>query len=227
MCNRYAEYLTDEEYADYFEVGDPPPREPRYNIAPTQDAPVVCLRGTERVVLSHRWGLVPKGSSDLSIGNRLLNARSETVATRSAFREAFRTSRCVVPTNGFFEWKRVGRIKQPYYVRRRDGRPLALAGLRSVWTSPSNEQVPTFTVLTTEPNEAIRDLHDRMPVVLEQADLATWLDPSAESAALETLFAPAADDLLELVAVSTFVNNAQHEGPRCIQPIAVEGSLFD
>ena len=157
---------------------------PRYNIAPTQQVPVIRLRADASRELSLlRWGLVPSWAQDPSIGQRMINARAETVASKPSYRAAFRRRRCLVPADGYYEWQKAGRAKQPYYIRLRDEPLFAMAGLWEQWHDTGGELWETFAIITTEANQATRAIHDRMPVILSQQDYAQWLDPACEQSA--------------------------------------------
>lgn len=204
---------------------------PRYNICPTQ--PVACIRQSndqqlESVTL--RWGLVPFWANDLKIGARMINARSETVATKPAFRKAFKSRRCLVLADGFYEWKKSGKSKQPYYISRNDSQPFLLAGLWESWQNkdePDSQPVETCTILTTTANDIMAPLHDRMPVILEQPDLDFWLDNQFEDRQqLEKLLVPYAADELQAYPVDTLVNKAANDQPECIKPVKSPQSLF-
>jgi putative SOS response-associated peptidase YedK len=217
MCGRYTLYHDEEDLTALFEL-DVFPWAPRYNIAPTQVVPIVRATGAGRERLDARWGLVPTWVKDPRAFKALLfNARSETVGEKPAFRDAARRARCVAPASGFFEWRSdAGGGKQPYYVHRRDGAPMALAGLYA--ERPEGEPRSSVTVLTTAPNAFMAELHDRMPVILEAADLARWLDPGTRDlGALADLLRPAADDVLDAYPVDRAVGNARIDEPRLIQ----------
>jgi putative SOS response-associated peptidase YedK len=218
MCGRYTLATNVERIADLFRVTLPDLR-PRYNICPSQ--PVWAVRaavdGGREPALLH-WGLVPPWADDVKIGYKLINARAETAAAKPAFRDAFRRRRCLVPADGFYEWKKVGNRKQPYHIRLRGGGPFALAGLWEVWRR-KDEAVESCTVLTTEPNSVVAPLHDRMPVILQPADYDRWLDPTVTDAkVLKPLLRPFAGEPMEAVAVSTRVNNPRFDGPECLEP---------
>jgi len=204
---------------------------PRYNICPTQ--PVACIRQSnsnqpEGVTL--RWGLVPFWADELKIGARMINARSETVATKPAFRKAFKSRRCLVLADGFYEWKKSGSSRQPYYISRVDNQPMLMAGLWESWRSkqePDSQPVETCTILTTSANEIMEPLHDRMPVILDQQHYDFWLDNQfSDRAELEKLLVPFSADQLQTYPVDTFVNKAANDQPECIEPIAPPKSLF-
>lgn len=198
-------------------------------MAPTQ--PVAVLRAVgpnkDRRLEALVWGLIPSWAKDPSIGNRMINARVETLAEKSAFRDALRLRRCLVVADGFYEWRREGRAKQPFYIRRSDGALLAMAGLWDRWLSPDGEIVETFTVVTKPAVPPVSEIHDRMPAILVEAHHATWLD--AEVSENDVLFEAlaAASPPLVAVPVSTFVNKPANDGPECIEPIAVARGLFD
>jgi putative SOS response-associated peptidase YedK len=188
---------------------------PRYNVAPTQDIPVVVQRDDGRRIEMHRWGLVPSWSKSVSsAGARYINARGETVATSAAFRTSFVRRRCVIPADGFYEWRREGRAKQPFLIHSPADAPLAFAGLWSPWRDPADGQwLLSATVVTTAANATVGELHNRMPVILDEEAWRLWLDPDMrDEGLLQSLLEPAADDLLELRAASPLVNNANNEG---------------
>jgi putative SOS response-associated peptidase YedK len=223
MCGRFAQQRPAAELADRFIaevlVDDPGPR---YNVAPTVDALVVVQRDDRRAVTAYRWGLVPHWADSLSAGTRTFNARAETVASSPMFRDAFRRRRCLVPVDAFYEWRREGKLRLPYAIRRPDGDVLALAGLWSGWRDPGTEVVTrTFTIVTTAANEAIAELHDRMPAILPEEAWVTWLDPaSPDPGRLRALLQPRNDLPLELYEVSRRVNDARNEGPELLEPLA-------
>jgi putative SOS response-associated peptidase YedK len=232
MCGRFKLVTLDEEAAAEFGVPFVPPN-PRYNIAPTQSSPVVRVAATGgREWADLRWGLVPSWAKDLSIGSRMINARSETAAQRPAFRDALRRRRCLVPADGFYEWSAVeGGRRQPYLIRRVDRRPFAFAGLWERWSPPDAvsargelaEFVESFTILTTIPNAMIARLHDRMPVILPRSAFDAWLDPDLRDAeALRRLFVPSPDALWEALPVGPFVNRATLDAPVCAEPLVEE-----
>jgi putative SOS response-associated peptidase YedK len=194
---------------------------PRYNVAPTQPLRVVLQRDDGRFVELHRWGLVPSWSKGPGqVGARLINARAETVARNPSFRASLLGRRCIVPADGFYEWRREGRARQPFLIRPRDGRPLSFAGLWAPWRDPvSGEWLLSSTVITTAANETVGRLHDRMPVILPPATWRAWLDPQLRDGdALEHLLNKPQARPLELVAVSPLVNSPHNEGPALIEP---------
>jgi putative SOS response-associated peptidase YedK len=219
MCGRFTLRAPASVVAEQFALFEVPPFAPRFNIAPSQPVPVVRLaRGRELVWL--RWGLIPAWAKDPAIGNRLINARAETVAEKPAFRAALRRRRCLVAADGFYEWQRTGKRKQPYFIRLRDDRPFAFAGLWESWEAPDSSQIESCTLLTTEPNELMRPIHDRMPVILPADGYRVWLDPAMEKPErLLPLFRPYPAEEMTAEPVSTFVNSPAHEGPECIAPV--------
>ena len=204
MCGRFTQQRPSAELAALFDAEDlaESPGE-RYNLAPQQLGLVVVERDDlRRAIVPYRWGLVPSWAKDARIGNRLINARAETVATTPAFRASFQKRRCIVPADGFYEWERMTpEIRQPNLIHRADGEPMAFAGLWSIWrdpTQPEAEPVRTFTIITTTANATLEPIHDRMPVILPASAWATWLAPNPpEPGELLALLRPAPDDLLE------------------------------
>jgi putative SOS response-associated peptidase YedK len=210
--------------AEQFELSEVPDLEPRYNIAPTQDVAVVRQEGSTRALALLRWGLVPSWSKDPTIGARMINARAETAAEKPAFRAAFKQRRCLVLADGFYEWQSSGqgRQKQPFYIHMKDGKPFALAGLWERWQGDEGgSTLETCTILTTEPNELVRPIHNRMPVILAPADYGQWLDPAMQQAGpLQAMLQPYPAAALDAYPVSRAVNNARHDSPECVAPLA-------
>ena len=220
MCGRFSQQRPASELAEIF-AAEPLAEElgPRYNVAPTDEALVVVQREERRAITAFRWGLIPHWADGPKSGSRMFNARAETLTVSPAFREAFRRKRCLVPVDGFYEWRREGARRQPFTIGREDGRPLVLAGLWSGWRDPSEDRVVrTFTIVTTGPNEQMTDLHDRMPVVVPDAAWERWLDPSADPNELLGLFEPTDDVALRIRAVSPLVNNVRNDGPELVAP---------
>lgn len=228
MCGRFSQQRPASELAEIF-AAEPLVDDPgaRFNVAPTDDALVVVQREDRRAITAYRWGLVPHWSTDLRTGSRMFNARAETITTSPAFRDAFRRRRCIVPVDAFYEWKREGSIRQPYAIVRDDGRPMALAGLWAGWRDPETEAVTrTFTIITTTPNDAIADLHDRMPVLLPDSAWDEWLGPPLEDpGALLGRLAPTDDIPLRIYAVSRAVNDVRRDGPELVEPLASSGAV--
>lgn len=201
-------------------AGDLPPR---YNLAPTDPVTAVLERDDGRFVETLRWGLIPAWAESPAMGSRMINARAETVASSPAFRVALRRRRCIVPVDGFYEWQRLAgrRTPQPWLIRRRDGGPLAFAGLWSPWRDPATgEWLSSCAVITTQANRLVEPLHHRMPVVLAESDWRDWLDADSRAAgALLDLLHPSPADDLTLHPVSTRVNSVRNQGPELVVPI--------
>lgn len=225
MCGRFTQERATAELAEIFGaedlVGVPGGR---FNVAPTDDAAVVVQREDRRAVTAYRWGLIPHWAEDPRIGSRMFNARAETLATSPVFRDALRRRRCLVPVDSFYEWRRDGKVRQPFRIVRTDREPLALAGLWSGWRDPGSGDVRrTFTIVTTVPNDLMRTIHDRMPVVIPPEAWDRWLDPSLPDAGeLQGLLVPANDGSLEAYPVSRAVNDVRHDGPDLIEPLEIE-----
>lgn len=191
---------------------------PRFNVAPTQSVAAIRQTDQRRELVLLRWGLVPAWAKDIAIGNKMINARAETVAEKPAFRSAFKRRRCLILTDGYYEWQKTGTQKQPYHIHMRDGRPFVFAGLWERWQEPTQSQaVETCTIITTAANEQTTPIHDRMPVILNAGASDLWLDESVEDRGkLEPLLVPYAADDLVFDRISTHVNNPRNEGPSCL-----------
>jgi putative SOS response-associated peptidase YedK len=249
VCGRYAATKDPATLAAEFDALDAtedhaPPAD--YNVAPTKDVVAVVQRHprdddgepdpstTVRSLRVMRWGLVPVWAKDMSIGSRMINARSEKAATTSAFRTSVAKRRCLIPADGWYEWKREGKAKQPFFMTRPDGKSLAMAGLWSVWRNPAEEDGPpviSAAVLTTDAIGQLADIHDRMPLLMTEDAWASWLDPDADDVT-ELLGTPPSMDLvesLELRPVSTRVNNVRNNGPELLAPEEEKAdlTLFD
>lgn len=231
MCGRYALTTPADVLAAVFRLASMPAIEPRYNIAPTQDAPVIRVdRSGERVCGLMRWGLVPWWSKDPGAGAKAINARSETAANLPSFRESFRRRRCLVPADGFYEWLPVAGRKQPYFVGRADRRVLAYAGLWERWKSPEGDRLETYTILTTDACPRLAEIHGRMPVILDDDEWAGWLDPSVEDPAEVRQYLDAfPEDQIDIHAVSLRVNDVANDDATLldpVKPIEEEPTLF-
>ena len=190
---------------------------PRYNIAPTQPTLIVREEHLRRVATLVRWGLVPYWADDIAIGQRMINARAETVADKPAFRAAFRRRRCLVPADGYYEWQTRAGHKQAYWISAADGQCLALAGVWEHWQRDGNE-LQTMSLLTCVANQALSAIHDRMPVIIKREHYAAWLAAATSAAALQALLKPANDDVCAVRAVGKHVNSARNDGPACLAP---------
>ncbi len=223
MCGRFTLRSPADAVAELFELAQVPSLEPRYNICPTQDVAAVVMprEGTERVMQMLRWGLIPSWARDPAIGARMINARAETVASKPSFRSAFKRKRCLIVADGFYEWRKLERRKQPYYIHLSDKQPFAFAGLWERWEAPKGDAVDSCTIITTQPNELLMPLHDRMPVILPREAHDAWLDPdNCEVAALESLLRPYPAASMAAHPVDTKVNNPSFDSPECIRALA-------
>ncbi len=224
---------TPKQLHDLFAIADTSTRatsilKPRFNIPPSQELLAVRQNPEHggRELVSLRWGLIPAWARDARIGNRLINARAESLAEKPAFRSAFRTRRCLIPADGFFEWKKRRGKREPYCVRRRDGRPFAFAGLWDQWQSPDGELVESCTIITTDANDLIRPFHDRMPVIVDPRDYDRWLDQGPQDPdKLREILKPYPSERLIAYPVSPLVNDPRHDDPDCLEPR--EGSADD
>jgi putative SOS response-associated peptidase YedK len=254
MCGRYASSRRPEDLVEEFEIEQSEVRETLaadYNVAPTKEVYAVVSRPpskekerpAQRQLRVLTWGLVPSWAKDPAIGNRLINARVETVAEKPAFRRAFASRRCLLPADGFYEWytpeegedatddggKKRRPRKQPFFIHHADGSVLAMAGLYEIWRDPTKaEDAPdrfrwTCTILTTTAQDDLGRIHDRAPLLVERDKYAAWLDPTvSDPAALQGLLVPAAPGRLEAFPVSTLVNNVKNNGPELVEPVAAE-----
>ena len=221
MCGRFTLATPGQTIAEAFELGAAPELEPRYNIAPTQPVAAIRAAGAGRELVMLHWGLIPSWSKDAAIGARMINARGETAADKPSFRTPFRSRRCLILADGFYEWKRVGVGKQPYHIRMRDGRPFAIAGLWDRWAPPGGDPVESCTIVTTSPNDVLAPIHDRMPVILPPAQHALWLDPAVrERERLQEILQPFDSSSMVAYPVSARVNNSRNDDRDCIAPLA-------
>ena len=214
MCGRFAFYSPHEAVARLFGVAAAPEIEPRYNIAPTQFVAAVRQTSGPREVAMLYWGLVPSWATEKSIGARMINARSETLAEKPSFRNAYKRRRCLVLADGYYEWQRSGAIKQPYLISFAAGAPFGMAGLWERWRDPgSGEPLESCCIVTTSPAPAVAHVHDRMPVIIPPDAYAEWLDPdNAATDRLERLLAPCEAPGLQARPVSRRVNDARNQG---------------
>lgn len=242
MCGRFTLATPAEEWAQLFRLDVVPDVAPRYNIAPTQDVAVVrappglaqhpgLQLAPEGAELPHevamvRWGLVPYWAKKPGNGPLLINARCETVADKPSFRDSFRERRCLVVADGFYEWHAAGRAKQPYWIGLADHRPFAFAGLWDRWASADGEALESCTILTTHANEALRPLHDRMPVIVDPVHYDTWLDPNTIPWELEPLLTAHPPDDVDFFPVSTRVNYVANDDETCLAPLQTQTELF-
>ena len=224
MCGRFSQTASPEVIAQQFALNDPPLFKPRYNIAPSQ--PIAAIRiapeTTTRKLVMLRWGLIPSWAKDTKIGNQCINAKAETVAEKPSFRSAFKKRRCLVIATGFYEWQARGLVKQPMWIGLQSRRPFAFAGLWEHWKPAEGEPIETCTIITTEPNDLMRSIHNRMPVILTPTSYNQWLDPTfQQTEPLKALLRPYPSEELTAYPVSTLVNNPRHDGPQCLEPVSV------
>jgi putative SOS response-associated peptidase YedK len=225
MCGRFALSMTPADLARVFGTRNAVPNfAPTWNLPPSQLAPVVRHnpKAGERHLDLLRWGLIPHFERDPAHARMLNNARAETVAKLPSFRGAFVSRRCIVPADAFYEWKRDGKLKQPFAIARADGAPLAFGGIWESWTDPINgDIIRTFAIITTDANATMASIHNRMPLVLEPADWPVWL--GEEEGAPKVLLRPAADTVLRAWPVGTDVNSVRNNGPDLLRPMLEEG----
>jgi putative SOS response-associated peptidase YedK len=220
MCGRYSQTASLKEITERFQIAVSEVLElaPRYNIAPTQSAPVVVWENA-RALKSLRWGLIPHWAKDSAIGRKLLNARAETVHEKPSFYKSFQSKRCLVLADGFYEWKANGLTKTPMRAQLASRAPFAMAGLWDRWQSPVDGKVLlTYTIITTTPNETLRAVHDRMPVILPRGAESAWLDPATKARELQDMLRPSSE-AMTAYAVSTAVNSPRNESPDCAKPV--------
>lgn len=229
MCARFSQTLTPKQLQEFFNLFRIATVNPRYNVRPKNKS--LVIRQTpdgHRVSDSLQWGLVPPWSKDGSGGDKLINCRSETAATKSSFRRAFRERRCLVPMNGFFEWTQDGPDRQPWFVSLKSGEPIAVAGLWESWTSPDDDQLETFTLMMVDSNAFMAEFHDRMPVVLPKDQWPIWLDPSIqEPEAVQPLMVKSDADIWQRWPVTQKINGNKYDGPDSLVPIQLPKRLFD
>jgi putative SOS response-associated peptidase YedK len=217
MCGRFTQATEGEIIAQVFDLSEVPALAPRYNIAPTQDvAAVRAAEGGGRELVQLHWGLIPSWAKERAMGARMINARAETLVEKPAFRSAFRARRCLLVADGFYEWQKLGTRKQPHFIGFKDGRPFAFAGLWERWRGEGSEHVESCTIVTTEANELLAPIHDRMPVILDPEDFALWIDPAEkDTERLVGLLRPYQPGPLQAYPVSLLVNNPANDTPAC------------
>jgi len=225
MCGRFSLRTTLEEVSRNFGAAADAIEDwvPSYNIAPTQNVIAARPAGSGRELVLMHWGLIPSWYDDPTIGGRFINARAGSAHIKPTFRDAFWNRRCLIGADGFYEWRSVGGVKQPYYIRRVDGRPFGFAGLWERWRRGTGAPLESCTILTTRPNALVEPLHDRMPVIVSPRDYDRWLDPMAtELEDLHALFEPASAEELTAYPVSRLVNDPANDSPACVDPEGYE-----
>lgn len=229
MCGRFTSHTSSADLAEYFGVDEivAPDLGTRFNVAPTDETYAVASSAQARRLGTFRWGLIPFWAKDAKGGAKMINARAETIIDKPAFRRPFERRRCIIPADGFYEWERISSTsKQPWYITRADGKPMAFAGLWESWRpvkGSDDGQVRSCVIITGAPNNKVARLHDRMPVMLPPDAWDRWLDPAYDDIdVLSAMLVPAGADLLELVPVSTAVNTVTNDGPHLVAPIRSE-----
>ncbi len=223
MCGRFTLFEPDKVLSREFGVSGFEPKPPRYNISPSQPVAVVRAAGAGggRELAYLRWGLIPSWAKEPGIGDRLINARAETVRAKPSFRGPFRRRRCLIPASGFYEWRKLERGKQPYYVRMRDGSVFAFAGLWDLWENPEGGKVESCTILTTEANSVVAPIHDRMPVILPRESHARWIGaPPQDADSLLPLLVPFDPEGMTAFPVGTRVNNPEVDDAGCMAAVS-------
>lgn len=222
MCGRFTLTVDPGELQDLIpDLVIPGPVKPRYNIAPSQPVAVVANTGENKLDY-FVWGLIPSWAKDPTIGNRMINARAETLSERPAFRNSFRRKRCLILADGFYEWKKINGAnrKQPMYIYLKERQPFAFAGLWDTWFAPDGAEVRSCAIITTQPNELLQSIHNRMPVILSRDAYTQWLDPQPQSAELlSSLLVPYPAHEMAAHPVSRLVNKPDFDSPECIQPL--------
>ncbi len=217
MCGRYSNTLSPKKIAQELgiDIKEVPPLKPRYNIAPSD--PVACLvKNSKLKVDIFVWGLIPSWAKDLAIGNQMINVRAETVAEKPSFKGPFKNKRCLVLADGFYEWKKQGKYKTPYYFRLKSGNLIGFAGIWSDWMSKEGSEIKSCAIITGEPNDLVREVHERMPVIIPRKEFDTWLDCSSYDAKrLQALLKPYPRDEMEAFPVSQLVNDPKNDIPDC------------
>lgn len=220
MCGRFTLTLNAAQIEARFGLSVPPGYKPRYNIAPTQEILSLVVDSQGRRVEPQRWGLIPHWAKDPKIAHRLINARAETIFEKPSFRDSVRNRRCLIIADGFYEWRTLAKSRRvPVYVRLKSRELFGFAGLWDAWRSPEGQIVKTCTIVTTEPNELIQPIHNRMPVIVPKECEDLWLDPSVRTRSeLERVLHPYDSEQMELFEVSPVVNSPTHDGSECLEP---------
>ena len=219
MCGRYVIVSTPEAIRKLFGYPEQPNFPPRYNVAPTQPIAIVRMADGGRHFALVRWGLIPAWVKDPRGFSLVINARGESVLDKPAFRNAMKRRRCLFPADGFYEWKRAGESKQPYFVRLKSAQPLAFAGLWESWIGPNGEEQETAAIVTTTASSSIAHIHDRMPVIVPPDAFDFWLDPNVDAQTAAAVIQPARDALIEYYAVSSAVNRTANDSPNLTEPL--------
>jgi putative SOS response-associated peptidase YedK len=225
MCGRYLIISSPDTMKRLFNYPEQPNFPARYNVAPTQPVPIVRVFEGQRQFALVRWGLIPAWVKDPKGFSLLIHARSDTVTTKPAFRNAMKRRRCLFPADGFYEWMEAGGQKRPFAVRPRHGGPIAFAGLWECWIGPNGEEMETAALITTDANRALRDIHHRMPVVIPPEAFDFWLDPNVDALTAAALLTPPRDDLFDAYEISTAVNRVANDDPRVLEPVGATAEI--
>lgn len=229
MCGRYTLRARLNQLLQIFAAESTIEITPRYNVAPTQTVPVLRLdqQSNTREIVLMKWGLIPSWAKDAAIGHKMINARSETVDEKPAYRAAFKRRRCLVLADGFFEWQKQGSKKQPYLFQKKGGTPYGYAGLWETWKH-GDQPIESCTIITTQANELVEDVHDRMPVILQDRHHENWLNHEYDHIErLKAMLEPYPANKMERYPVSSMVGSPQNDKPECVEPIKIQDSLFD
>ncbi len=222
MCGRYVIKAPVSQLGTMFDLIDVPKLTPRYNVAPTQAVPAIRLGSEkkERELAMLKWGLIPSWAKDPAIGNRLINARADSVGQKPSFRSAFKRRRCLMVADGFYEWQKTNGKKQPYFIGLKDKAPFAFASLWEHWQDPEGDAVESRAIITTDANDLVKVIHNRMPVILKKKDYDIWLDPDQQDPEkLQKLLVPYSAMEMRAYPVSLLVNNPKNNDPKCVEPL--------
>lgn len=219
MCGRFVRYSSIQELIKEFGVSGPSfDLKSNYNIAPSQEIAIVINDSKKRLALC-KWGFIPSWAKDPKIAYKMINARAESVAEKPSFKGAFKSKRILIAADGFYEWQKKGKTKNPVYIRVKSGKPFGFAGLFNIWTSPEGTKICTCTIITTDANSLLEPVHNRMPVIIGKGDQDQWLDPdNNDSEKLRKLLKPFSSEDMDYYGVSTLVNSPSHNSPDCIKP---------
>ena len=219
MCGRFVRYSSIQELIKEFGVSGPSfDLKSNYNIAPSQEIAIVINDRNKRLALC-KWGFIPFWAKDPKIAYKMINARAESVAEKPSFKSAFKSKRILIAADGFYEWQKKGKTKNPVYIRLKSGKPFGFAGLFNIWTSPEGTKICTCTIITTDANSLLEPVHNRMPVIIGKGDQDQWLDPdNNDSEKLRKLLKPFSSEDMDYYGVSTLVNSPSHNSPDCIKP---------
>lgn len=228
MCGRYTLARSQQELSERFGIKQLfIDFSPRYNIAPTQKVPVILDIDGIRSMDAYRWGLIPSWLKDIKTAKPLINARAETLAEKPSFKTALAKRRCLVPADGFYEWKTEGKVKLPMFIHRKDNNIIAFAGIWDEWSNEAGEKLRSFSIITTEANDAISKVHDRMPVILPSGAENAWLDPAMKIADLIPMLVPCPSELIAMHEVSGKVNSAKSESADMIDAVGTQLKIGD